>query len=173
MNNPPSIFSTHLTDRDRETIRGHFRKKRRIVILVMAVLILVGLSFSGVELSRLNGTISGLDVNELLEALLPLIIALIFCAVGLLSIYSYSQKRKHEIRSNRKKIYKGVVTNLRQEQSTPIPITDADRVGYRIDLGEVSLDHEELYYELKEGDEIEVHISDNLQLILFKNIKRL
>lgn len=168
-----------LTSEDINIIRARFAKKRKIVYYFMAGLFSIGSFISLIaiysETSTVNRLNSGLE-EVLFHVYYPELLIPFFVGAGLalflvLVLIMFKQELNLELQNNRKWILKGVVTG-RVETSTRSGVAgDRDNYSdYYIRLGDVTFEHKDLYFEVGEGDRIDVQVSEKLNIVLSKNI---
>jgi hypothetical protein len=166
-----------------QIIKNRFNKRKKITWYIIVILFTVGLALSGFmliyeiqETNRLNRT---LTIDELKyssspnygEISVPFDVGTGLALILLLVIVMFNQECGMALQNNNKIIYKGVVTKLSERSSvTGIGKNRNTNYYYYIYLGDISFVHNKLYFELNEGDTIEVHMSEKLGIIFYKNI---
>ena len=156
-----------LTAGDIQTIKGKFKKKRKIVYYCMLIFLTAGALFSAYALYEYYGF-------SRFENLVPFIIGIGAVLICFLVLVAFNQEINLELKSNKKCIYRGVVSK-RSEKSTRVGFGKNRDVYYSnfIYLGdEIIFENKELYYEVNIGDTIDVQISEKLKIVLFKKIEK-
>ncbi len=172
-----------LTDEDIHLIKKSFSKKRKIVYYFMAGLFTIGTAISAVAIfieiqsvNRLNSIAAShgqemfYSVNYI-ERLVPFFAGAGIALILVLVLVMFSQELNIELNNNRKWIYKGVVTS-RTEKSRYVGVGKNRETyyDYYIHLGDITFAHKDLYFELSDGDRIDVEVSEKLDIVLRKNI---
>jgi len=165
------------TEDDIRLIRSNFSKKRKIVYYCMAVFFALGLMVSAfalfLEIQKAR------DIHDLVnsirywEVLIPFFIGTGAMIICLLVLVVFHQEINIELNNNKKCIYKGVVTKRSENAVRTGTGSNRDtQYYYHIYLGDISFEHEDLYFEINEGDTIDVQISEKLKIVLSKNITK-
>lgn len=156
-----------LTSGDIQTIKGKFKNKRKIVYYCMLIFLTAGTLFSAYALYEYYGF-------SRFENLVPFIIGIVAVLICCLVLVAFKQEINQEFKSNKKWIYRGVVSK-RSEKSTHVGVGKNRDVYYSnfIYLGdEIIFENKELYYEVNIGDTIDVQISEKLKIVLYKKIEK-
>lgn len=174
-----------LTAEDVRLIKNSFSRKRKIVYYFMAALITIGTVVSLIAIYDETSSVNRLNSIAVAngeqayftvyypELLIPFFIGTGIALVLILVLIMFNQELNIELNNNRKCIYKGVVTK-RSEKATRLGVGDNRETYYDnyIYLGDICFEHKELYFEISEGDRIDVQISERLNIILHKNITK-
>ncbi len=155
-----------LTASDIQVIKNKFKKKRTIVFYCMAIFFVAG---------ALVSLYAVLDYGfSRFENYVPFIIGAVAVLICGLVLLMFNQEINLELNSNQKCIYRGVVSK-RSETSTRTGFgKNRDTYySYFISLGEdICFENRDLYFEINEGDTIDVQISEKLKIVLFKKIEK-
>jgi len=156
-----------LTSGDIQTIKGKFKKKRKIVYYCMLIFLTAGALVSAYALFDYG--------FSRFENYAPLIIGAVAVFICGLVLLMFKQEINLELKNNKKCIYRGVVSK-RSETSTRFGVGNNKDTYYSnfIYLGdEIIFENKELYYEVNIGDTIDVQISEKLKIILYKKIQKM
>jgi len=154
-----------LSAHDIQLIKTKFSKKRKVVYYWMFVFLIIG------ALVSLYALVNYGAGYRLLENLIPFFVGIGLALICLLVIFNYNKQINLEFKNGRKCIYKGVVTKrFERSVQTGTGKNKSTHYYYYIYLGDICIEHKDLYYEIGVGDKIEVHISEKLGIIFYKNI---
>ncbi len=154
-----------LSPEDIQLIKTKFSKKRKVVYYCMTVFLVIGALVSTYAIINYGAG------YRLLENLIPFFVGIGLALICLLVLFNYNQEINLELKNSRKCIYKGVVTKrFEKSVQTGTGKNKNTNYYYYIYLGDICIEHKDLYFELSVGDKIEVHISEKLGIIFYKNI---
>jgi len=166
---PSSKTTVQLAKEDILILKKRFNKKKKIFLYCIAIILVIGTAISSFAI--ISEYLKYEYVDKIWEMLIPFFAGISLALFLLLGLVALIQENNIELKNGQKTIFKGIVTKRKEEiRRTMVGGKSENNYYYYIYLNDICFEHHDIYFEINEGDFIEIHLSEKLNLVLFKNI---